>query len=80
LINHRAPIYTFAEDTVFNSANLILASGNKVFAGKIIYSHYPHFSNISKQLTGQYSLLGDFGYTYQGLGYKDFLEKYKLQA
>lgn len=31
----RAPIYTFAEDVVFNSANLILASGNKAFAGKM---------------------------------------------
>eukprot|EP01017_Pseudomicrothorax_dubius_P016667 TRINITY_DN1887_c0_g1_i1.p1 TRINITY_DN1887_c0_g1~~TRINITY_DN1887_c0_g1_i1.p1 ORF type:complete len:261 (-),score=52.37 TRINITY_DN1887_c0_g1_i1:114-896(-) len=29
-----APIYTFAEDAVFGPANIILASGNKVFANE----------------------------------------------
>ncbi|KAL4446070.1 hypothetical protein ABPG74_021609 [Tetrahymena malaccensis] len=56
-----APVYTFAEDMVLNSANLILSSGNKVFAGK-------------------YSLLGDFGYSYQGFGYKGLLENYNVKA
>lgn len=30
----QAPVYCFAEDLVLNSANLILASGNKCYANK----------------------------------------------
>ncbi|EGR30084.1 peptidase s49, putative [Ichthyophthirius multifiliis] len=54
-----APVYTFAQDKVLNSANLILASGNKVFANK-------------------YSILGDFGYVYNGFGYKDALKNVQV--
>ena len=31
---NRAPIYTFAEDYVMGAANIILTSGNRVYASK----------------------------------------------
>ena len=60
-------MYTFAEDLVLNSANLVLSSGNKVYS-----------SNLLKTLLDKYSLLGDFGYTFRSFGLKDFIKDWKI--
>ena len=53
-LQNGAPVYTFAEDLVLNSANLILLSGHRVYANK-------------------FSLIGDFGFSRDWIGLKNFL-------
>lgn len=53
---------------VLNSANLILAGGDKVYASKKY-----KIINLDK-----YSLLGDFEYSFRSFGLKDLMKDWKI--
>ena len=54
------PIYCFAEDQCLSSANIILTCGVKVYA------------SIYDLMADSMSLMGDFGYSWSSLWFKDF--------
>ena len=38
--SNSCPVYTFAEDLVFNSANVLLLSGHRVYASKLLKTNF----------------------------------------